>query len=148
MLRGKISLSLVLLLLLVTFVSGFSLELMYISLIISFRLSLTHLLGFQLLLLLSQFIEMTFFICTNRINLLNLKESPDRLVTIAKRFLKLLNLHMLVKQSNLSLPRGLNLSTKLIVFSTKVNLLYLLYSTERRCYLLHLIKQNVALKTF
>ena len=47
MFRGKIFLSLVLLLLLVNFVSGFSLELMYISLIISFRLSLTHLLGFQ-----------------------------------------------------------------------------------------------------
>ena len=36
----------------------------------------------------------------------------------------------------------------LIVFSTKVNLLYLLYSTARRCCLLHLIKQNCLLKTF
>ena len=36
----------------------------------------------------------------------------------------------------------------LIVFSTKVNLLYLLYSTDRRCCLLHLIKQNYLLKTF
>ena len=35
----------------------------------------------------------------------------------------------------------------LIVFSTKVNLLYLLYSTARRCCLLHLIKQNCLLKT-
>ena len=34
------------------------------------------------------------------------------------------------------------------VFSTKVNLLYLLYSTDRRCCLLHLIKQNYLLKTF
>ena len=36
----------------------------------------------------------------------------------------------------------------LIVFSTKVNLLYLLYSTGWRCYLLHLIKQNCLLKIF
>ena len=35
-----------------------------------------------------------------------------------------------------------------IVFSTKVNLLYLLYSTDQRCCLLHLIKQNYLLKTF
>ena len=39
-----------------------------------------------------------------------------------------------------------------IVFSTKVNLLYLnvlnLYSTAQRCCLLHLIKQNCLLKTF
>ena len=36
----------------------------------------------------------------------------------------------------------------LIVSSTKVNLLYLLYSTDQRCCLLHLIKQNDLLKTF
>ena len=36
----------------------------------------------------------------------------------------------------------------LIVFSTKVNLLYLLYSTDQRCCLLYLIKQNYLLKTF
>ena len=41
-----------LLLLLVTSVSGFRLELMYISLIVSIRSSLTHLHGFQLLVLL------------------------------------------------------------------------------------------------
>ena len=49
-----------------------------------------------------------------------------------------------------SLPRNLALGTfgeLLIVFSTKVNLLYLLYSTDRRCCLLHLIKQNYLLKT-
>ena len=34
-----------------------------------------------------------------------------------------------------------------IVFSTKVNLLYLLYSKGGSCYLLHLIKQNFLLKT-
>ena len=36
----------------------------------------------------------------------------------------------------------------LIVFSTKVNLLYLLYSTDWRYCLLHLIKQNYLLKPF
>ena len=35
-----------------------------------------------------------------------------------------------------------------IVFSTKVNLLYLLYSTTWKCCLLLLIKQNCLLKTF
>ena len=52
MFYGKISLSSVLLLLLVNFVSGFSLELMYASLIVSIRSSLTHLHGFKLLMLL------------------------------------------------------------------------------------------------
>ena len=46
------------------FVSGFRLELMYISLIVSIRSSL------QQLVLLSQFIGIPFLICTNRINLL------------------------------------------------------------------------------
>ena len=60
----------------------------------------THLHGFQLLLLLPQFIEITFLVCTNRINLLNLKESLDRLLVIAANgFLKLPNLHMLIKQN-------------------------------------------------
>ena len=36
----------------------------------------------------------------------------------------------------------------LILFPTKVNLLYLLYSTARSCCLLHLIKQNCLLKNF
>ena len=68
-----------------------------------------------------------------------------------KRVLKLPNLHMLLKQKSPSLPRNLALGTfgeLLIVFSTKVNLLHLLYSTDRRCCLLHLIKQNYLLKTF
>ena len=71
-------------------------------------------------------------------------------IIVAKGFLKLPNLHMLLKQKNPSLPRNLVLGTfgeLLIVFSTKVNLLYLLYSTARRCCLLLLIKQNCLLKT-
>ena len=72
MLHGKISLN-SLLLLLVNFVDRSRLGLVYISLIENIRSSLTHLHGFQLLLLLPQFIEITFFVCTKRINLLILK---------------------------------------------------------------------------
>ena len=57
---------------------------------------------------------------------------------------------MLIKQKNLLLPRNLALLTfseLLIVFSTKVNLLYLPYSMIRWCCLLHLIKQNCLLET-
>ena len=83
MLHRRISLNSVLLLLLVNSVSGFRLELMYISFTVSIRSSLTH--GFQLFTLLLQFIEITFFTCTNRINLLNLKQSSDRLQKSYKR---------------------------------------------------------------
>ena len=60
---------LMLLLLIVNFASGFMLELMYISLIVSIRLSLILLHGFLLLALLPYFTEITFFVCTNRISL-------------------------------------------------------------------------------
>ena len=52
---------------------------------------------------------------------------------------------------SLSLPRKLALPTLvdlLIVFLTKVNLLYLLYLIALACCLLHLIKQNCLLSTF
>ena len=52
---------------------------------------------------------------------------------------------MLIKQNSPLLPRNLALVTfgeLLIVFSTEVNLLYVLYSIARSCCLLHLIKQN------
>ena len=52
----RMSLKPVLLLLLVTFVSGFRLELMYISLIVNIMSSLTNLHGFQLLVLLPYFL--------------------------------------------------------------------------------------------
>ena len=58
---------------------------------------------------------------------------------------------MLINQKSPPLLRNLALGTLgklLIVFSTKVNLLYRLYSTACRCNLLHLIKQNCLLKTF
>ena len=92
-----------------------------------------------------------FFVCTNRINLLNLNQSSERLVIIVKGFWKLPNLHMPIKQKSLSLPRNLAFRTfgkLLILFPTNINLLYLLYSTAQRCCLLHLIKQNCLLQTF
>ena len=61
------------------------------------------------------------------------------------------NLHLPIKQKSPSLPRNLALITfgeLLIVVSTRVNLLYLPYSTTKRCCLLNLIQQNCLLKTF
>ena len=55
------------------FCEWFKLEFMYITLVESIKLSLTHLHGFQLLALLPYFIEITFFASTKRINFLNLK---------------------------------------------------------------------------
>ena len=78
------------------------------------------------------------------------KVKSGRLLIVAKWLLKLPNLHMLIRQKSPSLPRNLALGTfgeLPIVFSTKVNLLYLLYSIAWRCFL-HLIKQNCLLKTF
>ena len=53
------------------------------------------------------------------------------------------------KESNTSKKLGFRtFGELLIVFLTKLNLLYLLYSTAWRRCLLHLIKQNCLLKTF
>ena len=46
-------------------------------------------------------IEITF-VCTNRISLLNQSESSDRLVIVAEGFLKLPNLHMLLKRESIT----------------------------------------------
>ena len=58
---------------------------------------------------------------------------------------------MLLKQKNPSFLRNFVLRTfgeLLIVFLTKVSLLYLLYSMVQRCCLLPLIKENSLLETF
>ena len=50
---------------------------------------------------------------------------------------------MFIKQKSLSLPRKLALGISgklLIIFSEKIHLLHLLYSTVQRCCLLHLVK--------
>ena len=46
-----------------------------------------------------------FFVCANRIILLNLKVSSDGLVILAKWFLKLPNLHMLIKQESVTFQK-------------------------------------------
>ena len=68
-----LSLNLELQQLLMNFVSEFRLELRYISHIVNIRSSITHLHDFLLLVLLPELIKIVFFLCANRINLLNLK---------------------------------------------------------------------------
>ena len=96
------SLNLVLLLLLVNFVRGFRLELRYIYFTENIRSTLTHLRGFQLLVLLPQFIEITFFRLHQKAKSADCTVMPGRLVIIAKGFLKLPKLHMLIKQESIT----------------------------------------------
>ena len=68
-----------------------------------------------------------------------------------KRVLEAAKLAYAHKQKSQLLLRNftlINLGKLLIVFSTKVNLLFLLYSMAQRCCILDLIKQNCLLKTF
>lgn len=103
MLHWRISLSWMLLLMLINFVTGLLLELMYTSLTINIRSCLIHLQGFQVLLLLPLLLEITSFIFINRVNLLWLRPRSDSLVITAKRLLKLLKLLMLIKEKE-SIP--------------------------------------------
>ena len=80
-------------------------ELMFISIIVSTRSNLTHVCDFQLFILLPQFTEITFFVCT--INKSESKLKFRQTITIAKGFLKLPNFNMLLKQKNPSLLRNL-----------------------------------------
>ena len=74
--------------------------------------------------------EKSFFYYTNRMNLLHLMRSSDRLLIVAKGFLKLPNL------------------LTLIVFWIKVNLVYFPYVMALKSCFLHLMKQNWLLKSF
>ena len=69
----RIYLKLVLLLLLVNSLSGFILQLMYISLIVNVRSTLTNFHGLQLVVVLSYLIKFAFFVCTIKVILLNAK---------------------------------------------------------------------------
>ena len=113
MFHGRISLNSVLLLLLVNFVSGFRLELMYVSLMVSIRSNLTHLLVFQLLVLLPYFIEITFFCLYHQNKFSQSKVKFRQASNHCKSLpnLKLPNLHMLLKQKSPSLPRNLAFRT-------------------------------------
>ena len=74
--HGRISLKL---LLLPNCVSGFRLEIIYISLIVSIWSNFVYLHVFWVFLLLPVLIEITSFVCINRINLFCLRPSLDRL---------------------------------------------------------------------
>ena len=65
-----------------------------------------------------------------------------------KRVLEAAKLAYAIKQESITPQKLGSRDFWQIVFSTKVNLLYLLYSTDQRCCFLHLIKQNYLLKTF
>ena len=69
--------------------------------------------------------------------------AANHTIIIAEVFLKLAILRLLINQKSPSLPSNLSHGTfgeLPVVLSTKVKLLYLLYSTARRCCLLHLAK--------
>ena len=88
---------------------------------------------------------------------MNLRQASNR----SKRVIEAVNLLALIKQkiasfdllaqASLTFPRNLVFVTfgeLLIVFSTKINLLYLLYLTDPRCFLRFLLKQSCLRKTF
>ena len=77
------------------FVSRSWLELMNLSLIENMRSSIFHLNGFWQLVLLPQFIEITYIVCTNRMNLYY-RWNSDRQVIVVNRLLKLPNLLMFI----------------------------------------------------
>ena len=104
--------------------------------------SLIHLHGFQLLLLL--WLCIIYFFCLyqqNKSSELNVKSRQAS--NHCKSVLEAAKLAYANKAKE-SIPRNLALLTfgeLVIVLSTKVNLLYLLYSAAWRCCLLHVIKQ-------
>ena len=62
---------------------------------------ISSLLGFQVLVLLPKLTEITSFVCDNRINLC-LKLSSDRVVIVAKEFLNLPSMVILIKQESIT----------------------------------------------
>ena len=104
---------------------------------------------FQLLFLLQKLIEISSFVFfTNRRNLC--LWSSGKLVIIAKVFLKLPNLLMLIRPKSVTSQKLGSLVTfgkSLIVISTKVNLPYL-YLVVLACYLPHLVRLRCLLKSF
>ena len=86
---------------------------------------------------------------SNIINLRSLKQSSDRLVIIAKGFVKLSYLLILIKQKIISSQKlDSGRFDKLLIVFPNVNLLYLLFLMFLTCFLLHLIRQNCLMKSF
>ena len=106
---------------------GFWLESLNMSFNWKYHPNLIHLHDFQLLVLLPFVIEIAFF--SNKVNLLCLRPSLDRLVIAAKEFLSLPNISVLIKRS-LTLPRNLIFVNSVKVkYPLKVNLLFFLRVT-------------------
>ena len=124
---------------------------MYIPLKVNIWWNLIHFHGFQLLVLLPKLIEVSTFICTNRINLLRLRWNSDRLGIVAKSVFKAAKLAYANKTREQSPPRNVDITTfgdLLIVIWGKENLLYFLVLTELRFCLLLLTKQDFLQKNF
>ena len=102
----------------------------YISLIANIRSSLTHLHGFQLLVLLPWSIEITFFLLYQQNESYESKVKFRQAGNRCKRILEATKVAYVVKakESITSLPSPGTFCELLIVLSTKVNLLYILYS--------------------
>ena len=143
MYHGRISLNSVFLLLLVNFVSWFKLELMFIYIPHRkyqvkphsspwFSAACAAAIGYR----------NHFFYLYQKDNSSDSKVKFREASNCCK---KVLEATILIKQKSALLPRNLALRTfaeLLIVFPTKVNLLYFLYSTAQRCCHLHLLEQN------
>ena len=142
--HGRISLNSVLLLMLVNFASRFRLELMYISPIKSVKSSVTHP-WFSAACAAAIVHRNQFFHLHGKDKSSKSKVTFRQASSLCKRVLQAAKRAYANKTKKPSLPRNLALGTfgeLRMVFLTKVNLVYLLYSIARRCCPLHLIKQN------
>ena len=146
MFHERIFLNSAFLLLLVNFVGWFSLELMLIFLIVNIRTNLTHIYWFSTVRTAAIFHKNYFFLLYQQNKYSESKVKLGQANNCCKRVLEVTKFAYANKtRESINLTVG-TFGKLLIVFSIKVNLLYLLYSTaERRC-LLHLIKQNCFLK--
>ena len=144
MFHERIFLNPAFLLLLVNFVSWFSLELMFIFLIVNIRTNLTHIYGFSAVRTAAIFHKNHFFLLYQQNKYSESKVKLGQANNCCKRVLTKLAYANKTRES-INLTVG-TFGKLLIVFSIKVNLLYLLYSTAKRRCLLHLIKQNCFLK--
>ena len=150
MFDGRISLSLVLLLIFVNFVSGFRLELMYLS-HGKYQAKPHSSPWFSAACVAAIFHRNLFFRVYQKNKSSDSKVKFRQASNRCKRVLETAKLAYFKKTKSPLLPRNFALGTfgeVLIVFSTKINLQYLHYSAAQRCCLLHLIKQNCLLKTF
>ena len=102
MFHGRISLNWVLLLLLVNFVNGARLKLMYISLTVKYQVK-PYSSPWLSAPCATAIVYRNHFFCLYQHNKsFESKLSSDRLVIVAERFLKLPHLHMLIKQGSIT----------------------------------------------